>query len=355
MILNREKLLKAVETVSPALEKKPLIEELTCIWLDGETMTAYNDASLGIQIPFKSEVKGGIKGSLLLALLQSSRVAEVELTAEANDNARLKAGRAKLDLALLPVDKAMWELPNVDGEKPFKPSQNFLDGLKDVQVSIGTNVSVPEQLGVTVFSDDGIIELFTQDFNTLSWASDSKTKGFPLKAKERAVLPALFTEQLVALGDKDTEIVITKDNVLATTSDGTKLFARLIHVPEPMDFMQTIKDLEYKPFVIPKRWPMILERAIILLGEESEGTVDLTIHENVLRVYVKTNLGELRDSSKLDNEPGNINVSVRPDLLKRGLEICTEMAITTQNTIMIGDRATYLVSNLDNKDDHIPF
>src|SRR5260370_904174 len=124
--LPRKEFLEVLETTKPALSTKELIEELLHFWSDGKFITAYNDQSLGIQVPFESEFKGGIRGTIILGMLEHSRAKQIEMEIPEEGEATIKCGRARIKLPLLPPERAIFELPDFKKLKPYSITTSFL-------------------------------------------------------------------------------------------------------------------------------------------------------------------------------------------------------------------------------------
>src|SRR5665213_2710561 len=101
MKLERKAFLDALETVKPGLAAKSQVDAFAHVWFDGKTVMAYNDTDLGVECPFVSELKGGLRGPLLLGMLGASRAKEVDLSPAAKEEMLLKAGGTKLTLPLM--------------------------------------------------------------------------------------------------------------------------------------------------------------------------------------------------------------------------------------------------------------
>ena len=126
MKLERKAMLDAVETVRPGLASKSQIDEFAHVWFDGKTVMAYNDTDLGVEFPFPSELKGGLRGQLLLGMLSASRAKELELTPAGEDELLLKAGGTKLTLPLLPIKQSVWKFPTTEDDKPINLTKELL-------------------------------------------------------------------------------------------------------------------------------------------------------------------------------------------------------------------------------------
>jgi DNA polymerase III sliding clamp (beta) subunit (PCNA family) len=343
MILDRLKFFQAAELAKPALSEKEMVEECLCFWLDGKSLTAFDDASLGIQVPFVGELKGGIRGSVLLGFLEHGSAAELEVTIEEKDQALLKIGRSRLRLSLMPSGRAIWQLPALDKEKPYRLPAEVLEALKAVRISLGPGTAKLEQLGVTIMPAQGGLQFYASDEKTVAWASCKKAGNWPLK--DRVIMPTAFVEQLIRLADEKTDLWISDREVMAKREDGLILFARMIHAGSKVTDFKAVIDRELKDvqmFDIPERLKAGLERVAIVSGDE---VVAMWFQGNTLRIHATAKFGELKDIIEIDAHPKELEFKLNPELMKRALDLCKTMGASERATIMAGDNFLYMIQN----------
>jgi DNA polymerase III sliding clamp (beta) subunit (PCNA family) len=340
MNFQRKELLDTLNIVKPGLASKDLVEELTCNWFQGDTLYAYNDL-IGIQIPFKTDFTGGLRGSLLLGLLDKSRAKEVSISPLNDGNEMLlKAANTRLTLALLEQNRALWEVPEFDKSKSFVIGKDFLLALENVLISIGGDTSIPDQLGVTLLATNDTLDLFTTDNSTISWYRLPKPKGYNV---ERVIIPAIFCEQLLRLCKDGAYLVVTDEAVMAQNSKGIFLFSRLIESQRPLDLADIVasslpETYEENLITVPSRLKLAIERVNIVLENHVGQPADFYIEEgsNFLRLYAKTDNGEIKDSMKLDQEHSIVRISVDPTLVKRALNGRTQFLLTDNCFVLAG-------------------
>ena len=350
MKLERLVMLEAINMVKPALATKDLIEALTHIWFDGEPITAYNDTDLGIQVPFQIDFKGGLRGALLLGLLQNSRAKDIELEpGEEAHQMQLKAARVRAKLAVLDFEQNVWQFPAFNPKKAFKISADFVDAMKKVLVSVGNDTSIPEKLGVTLISSpDGGLLLFTTDSRSIAQV-EIELKEKP-KLPERIILPTAFCEQLIRICSDGGQLELRKDCAIAANADGVLLYARLVDVIKPLPFVETFAKHTKFPkaarFEVPTRLALALERAIVILDEVAGEPVQISISAGKLRLEaIHAGRGDLKDSVQIADTVPEITVKVAPDLIKRALPLSSHMVIGEQAIYMTGpDGFSYLAS-----------
>lgn len=343
MIIDRKELLDAAETVKPALATKELLEELVHIWSDGKTLTAYNDG-LGIQVPFKSDLIGGIRGSVLLGVLANSRAKEIEINV-VEQEAEIKAGRTRLKLALLGADRTPWQFPELSKQKAASLSASLLEALKAVLISVGKGTTKPELLGVTFASDGKQVHMFTTDDDTIAWKTAKQPADW---SDQRVILPTSFVQQLLSFNDPKTKLYLSKDNAIAVTSDDVKLFARIVDCPKPYDFEKIANDNIQKtdPVPVPNRLRLALERASVMLNGQADELMEIAIKDDHLRIYARTPFGDLKDNMTLDKSMPDMNCKLHPERVKRALPFCEKIGFSDRAIVMTGDHFIYMAATV---------
>lgn len=352
MKLERSALLSALEIAAPALATKEVIEQLCCFWFDGEQVIAYNEG-LAIVAPFKSQLLGGIKGALMLGVLQNSRAKEVEIIATENVGggvtAELKAGRARLKLALLDTEGQPFHFPELRKSKPSSLSASVLEALKAVKEYVGKGTAIPEQLGVTISRDSTQVHLYTFDDVTISWKSAAAPRDW---FDETVIIPTFFVEQLVRLADDKTQLYLTKDAAIAITGKGVKIYAPIVEpAKKPYEFQKVAKEhLKQSDLVeIPNLLRLALERASVVLDGQKDNEMEMYVEKDrkgncILRLHAITPAGELNDRMTLEKQIPETSCKVNPTLLKRALEQCDRIGFSDRAVIMQGERLMYLTS-----------
>jgi hypothetical protein len=350
MKLERKAFLDAIDGVRPALAAKSMVEALSHIWFDGKTALAYNDSTLGIEVPFKSELKGGLRGHLLLAMLGASRAKEVEITAGEGEELLLKAGNTKLRLPLLPPKQAVWEFPETNPKEAIVLDKALLGAVNMVLVSTGDpEPSVPEKLGVTFEADVNYLDVFTTDSRTIAYATCPQPKGYSTK---RVTIPTPFWEETLKRCKAGGKLWLQKDCVIAQATDGTRIFSKLVHVERPIDFSSAVEsnlppDWTKRKVPMPSRMALAVERGCILLEGSPNEAVKFAVDKDRLYMDAKVPFGELHDSMALDKPHEAVTVGLDPTLVKRGLGVCDSFMLTADCMVLSsGKNFIYLVSAL---------
>lgn len=349
MNIDRIALLAAINTVKPALATKDLVEELCMVWFDGQHAMAYNDAELGIQVPFKCPFTGGIRGELLLGLLSNSRAREITLDPDGDGKMKLKAARMKAELSVLNGSRSIWQFPEPNKKASFPIPEAFIAGLKAVLVSVGNDTSIPEKLGVTVQFHGGVTLYSTDSVSMAQVQLEMNTKA---KAKS-IILPTAFCEQLLRLCSKGGFIELRDDCAIAGNEDGVNIFARLVYSAKPLNFASIIEKHERwskgAEMEVPDRLPLALERALVLLNGVPKAAVDFTIEEGHLTLETKADgRGHAKDVISIPDHVPDISVRLDPELIKRALPFAESMIFTNAALIMrAGDDFTYIAATTE--------
>lgn len=345
--MKRNDLLAKLQLVAPALAPNDIVPILTHIWFTGSRIMAYND-KIGISAPFKSEFKGAIPGALLINMLKTSAVEEVDLS-EDRDALRVKAGGAKLDLAMLPPESFAFKMPAVDKNNSIPLSDKFLAAIQTCMRSVGADTSDPDQLGVTIIPEEKKgVSLFASDIGTLSHVYLTQE----LNMDKRVILPALFCEQLLALTKEEKAAleIYPEQNYALAIIGGVSLWGRLVASDNPRDFFRVMDEhipagAKKKMVEVPAKLEQILERAVLLTETEKSATI-VTVKGKTMEFFSRSNLHghELRDVMTVDGHP-EVRVVIDAKHLRSGYGNFGKMLITERCAIMSEDNSYYLVAS----------
>lgn len=342
--MDRKVLLEALNRIKPALGREA-IEELNCVWFDGETITAISGQAFGIQAPIVTPFKGGIKGALLLGLANNLKVKELELTAD-KENLVVKGGKTKATLALMPLEK-MPANPPTKGEPWIAPTE-FFAALGKVMISATYKRSgVPEQAGITILRIENGIYVVSTDAETIaSTLTQNQQMLDGIKKEGRFTIPIPFVEELLDISKgTETEICIRKSSIWARNKKAL-LFSPLLGTDEPQNLVGVIKkvtkDCKYIP--IPERLKMAVSRAEVMLESQKDTTVKVIAKDQVLRIVTTTQQGELKDNVALEESVPEVEINVDPKLIKRGLGRYSKIAFTPKAVVMANKGSVYLIA-----------
>lgn len=290
MKTDREALLAQIKSLKPATADKSPIEGLTHVWFMGEVAFAYNDV-IGIETPCALPINGGLLGSTLLGMLDKSTAQEVDI--EANDKeAVIKQSGARAKLPLMSVERAITPFPDDMGDPSCVIDAAFRKALSHVMISVSASgvVLTPEEQELSFYATDGL---------TIAWARIPVPDGYSV---DRIALSSHFCDQLLKLcNDQDGALYLTAERAIAVTSNGTRLFGRLLEQQKRRDFAGVINaSIEGpQPIPLPEKLKLVLERTQVLVVSGQVAKVSATIEAGVMRLSLRTDLGDLQEALAL--------------------------------------------------------
>jgi hypothetical protein len=111
-------LIAKLEQVEPAVAINRLIPELTCFWLTGSHLVAYND-QIALAVPFTTDFQGAVPGKLLPLLKAASFDRDgIKPLAHNHDHLLIEAERVRMKLAML-----AHAVPARDAGAPAQPQR----------------------------------------------------------------------------------------------------------------------------------------------------------------------------------------------------------------------------------------
>lgn len=326
--MERKQFLDTLKLVEPALTTRELLPACSCFCFTGDTVYAFDD-TVALIAPFESEMIGGVRGRPLLQWLDTITVKEIE-TAEEDGAFRVKAGRAKIELPILPEDDFVFELPNVEDAVVLDLDADALRCLKKAVVSMGTNSDHPWRLGLTICFED-----LAEGVALVVYSSDNLTisKSFCYGVEEPEgfapfIMPPRFVEILLSSCDIMAKVYIggTDDEgtsyLAADLENGAELYARSAAEPDVRLFhglFDRDADFRENSVVIPKSFPSMLARSEIMLQSSKSKFCTLKVRKNKVFVLTESSLGSNRDVVKLTSPHEDVMVMASPELMKRAL------------------------------------
>lgn len=389
--MKRTEILALLNAVKPALSTNDLIPVLSMFWFTGTDILAYND-QISIQVPFKSNFVGALPGSVLLAMLNSSISDEVELSSQKGSTANLLVGKTKLKLAYLPRDDfSFFTIPDPDPKGytlPVDPAE-FLTGIESCLRSVGSDVSSPDQLGITLLRRGNTLQLFSTDRHTLSSAEVKLTDDPPLDEGDRVILSQPFCKQMLRLlnwrtaagegvddeegeeeapkeeeksrfsskAPKQIDLEITDKYALLAIGGGEEalLYGRLIKSDHPLDYEGIYNSHASKTHLkglvdVPSNLGMVLDRANIIVKASLKPVathIEVTaLQESSRATFVsKSDTGEVTDTLKLGVAHPEVAVTVSPKLMKKGATFFDKFVASEKSIVFKKGKLTYMVSS----------
>lgn len=351
--MKRESLLEVLSIVDPAVASNDLIPVLTHYWFTGKAVMAYNDV-VAISVPYKSDFKGAIRGSLLSGVLSKYAGADVTLTPE-EGNVLIKSGRSKMRVPLLPTDAFLFTFPKVDPDGATlsltRKSKHALVRALDICLqALSRRVSEPQRLGVTVIPSKEKLKFYSTDSVTLSAATltskDHKFTGHVTLSKSFCEI----TLKLLQRTDVESALLwIDKEYAIMKFDDDVILYGRLVDDPNPPKFADIVesympKRTENALASIPKELNVALDRAYLVVHKALEPVTRVKVLDGdgdkmVLRIISKSEHGDVTESIEMGAHP---EVNVKIDLAR-----FRECDLTKFDKIMFDPKCIVLASGSD--------
>lgn len=349
-MINRAELIANLKQVEPALSSKEFVPIFTCFCFDGATVTAYDDI-VALQAPCGINIKGGLRGRLLLDFFEASKATNVEISQDGRD-VHIKAGRSKLDTTAFPEEDFIFQFPKGEDAEVIDIDEAFTEALGKALVSMGTDPSHQWRMGVTTIFDSRGIIFYSTDNKSASkvWVDFDKERDIPERV---TVLPPRFCELVVDLGKKNGahKLVLTETWAECKFKSGLRLFSKTIQqaAPDQYDAIfteQAGKKVRQQLIDIPAGLDRCLERSEVVIGYNTDDPkMTLKVEEGKLNFYTKSPVGDVRDTIKLEGHP-DIEVDCLPSLIKRVLPQVNRFLVTEGCVVLAGEKFVHLVTTI---------
>lgn len=335
MKVDRKAFVEVLENLKPALSSGGAIPELKHFWFDGKYAYAY-DGGLGVRLPLESDLKGGILGTALLGLVNSSMLKEIFLDVVKGELV-IQIGKSKVTLPVLDVESNPWPFPVKANTQDveLKLTQEFIDAIKFVRVLKADNPKRADHYGVVLFPSRDIIGLYTTDSQSIA---SVEVKGKYARELDKIVLPHSFAAQLVSLGKVEHQVYFSSDFIMAELVEA-QVCSNLLDstdvydIPSVVDKYVTGKE---KYVDTPVLLQETLARASILAGPK-ENYIKLSINKKELQVTGKLALGALQEKLTLVQDGGSGEITVELSKIKSFSKATSSFAISKEALILLGE------------------
>ena len=315
--MDRKELLGSLKTAKACLSTQDIVPILSHFCFDGKHITAFNGTQ-GIVLDFESDLKCALPGELLVKLLNSYSAKDLSFTPEDN-NVLIKAGKSKVNLAALPEEDFLFEIPNTKKLPSFEITDDFLNGIKKCLFSVGKNVLQRNQFGVTLTEDENGAKLYSTDNHRISRYELAEATG----TENNLLLPEAFCSMLINIG-KDAgsgEFFIGSDFVVAIF-DGVMVYSKLMVDVDYLDFEGAINASidgypEYQE--PPKGLEAAFNRCLLFATKDQDPIVRLVSDDETLVITSESGLGNVDEEvdfyEYLDSVNGRFDVRLLLDAL----------------------------------------
>lgn len=304
---DRDALLKVAALIRPALATSNYIPAFQHIKFDGDFATAYNDIS-AISVRMKTDVRRCIPGELLIRALGSFNADNVAFSEGKNGALTISSGRSRVTVPTLDLKAFPLVWPE-DGDVEVKLSAAILKGIARCLLSVGSDPTHPEQMGVTLESQGGKAVLYSTDnFSISRFSTDSKLK---LPGDSPIILPTFLCEQLSSLArafpDETPTLLVMDGALVVEFGDSARLLTKTLVDREPLDFPAIFKkhmkadgDLKKELATIPDAFDSALQRALLVLGSEQDKVTTVTFGDEKIAMSSSSSMGDSDDKMPFD-------------------------------------------------------
>lgn len=341
--MNRNELLTAARKLEPALCSKDLVAILSCICFAKGHAFAY-DGFVALHLPFEGcPIRGAVKGNLLLEFLSKTKTEDLVLVQE-KDTILIKAGRSKLETAVMPESEFQFELPTERALTTITVSEEFVEALQRASISMGADPVHPSRMGITVVSSGGKTQFYSTDNRTATRIRAKIDVGGDIEV----LLPPRFINLFLSLAraDETKEITMTDKWVVVEFASGMKLFSRVGTMPDVGEYKKLFENYTVDGGLeIPQPLARCLERAVGVLSFTRDKYSHFRVKEGNLFINTDSDQGTVKDKMPFAHD--DIEIDLAPNLLLRALEHCTHIRLQTGMVMVKGNRFDHIVGTVE--------
>lgn len=330
MKITREELLRQLESVTPGLSTREIIEQSRCFVFKNKKVATYNDEVACFQ-DCSLDIEGAIQSDRLLALLRKLPVTTVSI--EIKDNLfQIRAkGHRKAELPIeseiaLPIDSVT--PPNNWVSLP----SDFIEGISLVQKCVGKDET---QFHLTcVHLHPNHVEA-CDNFQAARFTTKTGLDK-PILVRKDSL------QHVIAMGM--THFGITKDWIHFKNANGLMLSCRL-YVEEYPDLSE-IFDVKGIRTKLPKGLEQAVECASIFSNADAdENHITIDLHPGEVKVIGQSISGRYSERQKIEYEKDPIVFTITPTLLLQILAEYNECVLSRKKKRLkagIGSKFTYV-------------
>lgn len=332
MIINREDLLKQLESVLPGLSTREVIDQSSCLVFQDKRVYTYNDE---IACSQKSllKIEGAVPAMPFISILRKLREDELEIVLDRNGGntillikgKRRRAGINMEQRILLPVDAV---------EKPKKWKKlppNFSDGIATIQDCAGTSDTEFVLTCINITSE---------------WMEASnRFQAIRYSMKTNVSKPLLIRrDSLRHLSLLDmTEFSETRHWAHFRNSDGLTLSCRYWMDKYPSDDISKVLRVKGKSMVLPKGLKNAVEKAEVFSSENTESSdVIVKIKKGKIRITGRGISGWFTEIKKSKYSGVDLQFTIPPKLLMKIVQQHNECEVTKRCLKAVGEKFVYV-------------
>lgn len=329
--VNRIELLKALQTVSPGLSPKDIIEQSSCFaFKDGEVFTFNDEIACRMNTPLSAEIEGAVQAKPLIAILD--KLTEVELNISIGKGELLVVGKRR-EAAIrmeaevtLPIDAA--ERPG----KVWTPlHKDFVEAISIVQESAGRDRKLFALTCVHVHPK--WVEAF----------DNSQVTRYKLKTgiKEKCLISKKSLQQIIYLEMK--EFNETETWIHFRNSTGLVISCR--RFLEEYPDLNDILNFDGEPTKLPDGLEEAAEKAEIFSQENADSNqIRIDLKAGKMRIQGIGNSGRYKEYKKVKYSGPDISFQIPPKLLIELLKRNSECEVSADKLKVSGEKWTFVAS-----------
>lgn len=333
--INREEFLRQLESVSPGLSAKDIVEQSSCFVFRAKEVMSYNDEVACRGSSLLEGIEGAVKAEKLLELLRKLPENEIEIRAEGGEllviGKSRKAGIRMEEEITLPIETL--EIP----EKFRNLPEDFTEAVSIVQQCASEDQSSFEMTCIHLHSE--WIEA-CDNFQLCRWPMQT---GF----KKSMLVRQSSLRHIVPLGVM--KFAETSGWIHFKNTDGLILSCRK-YEEEYKDFNKHL-NIEGTPTRLPKALADATEKAAIFSAENGKNDrIQVHLKAGRIRVRGEGTSGWYVEDKKIAYDGEEMKFLISPGLLTELTKKHEECTIIPGRLQVKGERYTYVACLIDPED-----
>ena len=350
------------KTLHPSAITRELIKDsvLKDSVLKDSEISAFNDVQgITIETNVLEGLNCAVPGTTFLKLLKTINRPEVILDADENKSSlKIKFGRNRTQLAILPEEDFIYEFPKLEDAKTLEMSGIFLEASNLCLSSVSDVPGHPELNTLTVIIKNKTVSLYSTDNKTMSRVIFETNESI---GDARLIVPAPFFIQLLELSTpsiRENGLTLKYNNKMMSVNfnNGTKISTMLMDVDDVMDFTgifeSEVPGLDRVLFTEPPEGlKNALERASVFSELKNQKIVNVDVKEKAIYLRAESALGNAADIIEFPIDLGNFSFGINPEVFLQAITRTNELALLPNMVMCFKKTAelefTHLVSFAD--------
>ena len=353
--MNRNTLLKVLNTAKPFLADQDFVPILTHFCFEKNHVIAYNDVQ-AIKLKLDSPLECAVPGTLLLKMFETVTKDEFTIT-QGTSEVLISVGKTKITFPFLKKESFVFKMPETFNNFPIFLDLNLtsIRGLEKCLISVSPDPVNPEFTGIVWNITANNLCLSSSDRKSISTFKQLLVNN-ENKESLKIILPKMFCEKLVLLSkefikdDATFRMYFSENEVVATLSPDCTIFTRTIKVTKFVDFEERLSmfvpNLARVLFIdIPFDLGEVLQRAILILSKLNLGdkrATKVTVQDDQFRFETNSIMGTSDEFVELRHPLGTFNFQIDPTLWKRACEVTQYISVTPKLILTKSSDETFL-------------